>query len=131
VGNVNAFCGTYDGGDSGSWNFVVSASGEVTGAFDGGASGTLSGTASGDSITLSWIATDGQDATGSASGTVDSNGSVTGAWSGSVSDTQVQGTWQSGATCGGDQPTYSNSPGCACGNPVINGCCPAGVCCFE
>jgi hypothetical protein len=112
VGQVQTFCGTYSGSASGNWNFVVSAAGSLSGAFSGAASGDLTGSASGTSANLQW-SDPSLSVSGSATGTIDSSGVVTGQWSGSG----YSGTWQSSSGgCMGVPAPATPSNTSPCGN---------------
>jgi len=87
--SVTAFCGTFDGNDSGAWNVAQSGM-TLTGSFTGTAgSGSLSGTLVGSSVGLNFSG-------GTAQGTLNGT-SMSGTWSGSAGS----GTWQ--ASTGGCQ----------------------------
>lgn len=84
-----AFCGTYTGSDAGVWSFTVigtSLAGSATSSGDGHVTG-LSGTLSGNAITVALPGGGGNLATGtrsgnSVSGTWDNHNGSTGSWTG-------------------------------------------------
>ncbi len=148
-GEATAFCGSYEGSSSGTWNFVVSRSGGLTGAFSRGG---LSGSASGSSVSIQW----GFDASGlcksggsgHASGSVSASQTVSGTWGGTGCGDAVEGSW-TGQKCSGGattevddsydktsssaDPDFANDPPevCNCGKIEVNDCCPpGGVCCM-
>jgi hypothetical protein len=100
--DVARYCGTYSGGDSGTWN-LQTGGGTASGSFAGSlAAGTLSGTASSSSVDLQFIS---DFASGTASGSI-SGGSVTGSWSGGG----ASGSWSgsTGACSGGSTVTSAD-----------------------
>jgi hypothetical protein len=128
-GGVQAYCGSYSGSASGTWNFVVDGTGGLHGTFAGNASGSLSGQATSSSVSITWSAS---SASGTATGAI-SGSSVQGSWQGSGG---LQGSWQSDSSrCPGSAPTVSSSSGCVCGNllsqTTLSACCPSGACCTE
>ena len=136
-GEVAAFCGSYEGTSSGAWNFVVQDSGEIAGSYS---RGPLSGSASGDGVTLSWSLAGGlfceDGGNGVGSGTLSADGlTIQGPWSGNACGEPYSGTWQ-GSRC--NSPTAEvaepTTDGCACDSRVgTTGsfCCPApGPCCY-
>ena len=70
------YCGTYSGGESGTWNVTTSTSGRVTGSFAGtGGAGIIGGTLTGTSVSVTYVG----EERGTASGTVQGT-SVSGTW---------------------------------------------------
>lgn len=133
TGKTARYCGTYDGDASGDWNFVLSERGTVTGSFSGDADGNLSGSASGDSINLSWSGETwlGDPASGTAKGTVAGGGPVVGTWKGSAGGDAVSGDWMSDNSCPGPQagPEVGTQESCPCDRPIPpggGGCCTGG-----
>jgi hypothetical protein len=90
AGTVAVYCGTYGGQANGTWNLVQGADNTMTGSYTSseGDSGLITGTRSGNNITLS---ISGQ---GTAMGTI-SGSSASGTWS--VSG--FSGTWQGSTSC--------------------------------
>lgn len=91
------YCGTYSGTESGKFNVTV-RNGLVSGvAAENGLPGgvTLAGTASGNSVTLSWSWTEGSGGRGTAVGTINGT-SIGGTWSNTDSQS---GTWSGRAGC--------------------------------
>lgn len=129
---VGRFCGSYEGGGSGAWNFVVSEAGDLEGSFSGTAFGGLTGSVSGDTATIHWSGQTIYDdaASGSAGGTISPDGSVTGTWQGRAGDLDVSGTWSSGGGCPGpDGPVEAppSSSGSCCHGGALQCCGP--MCC--
>jgi len=102
---VARYCGTYSGGDSGTWN-LQTGGGTASGSFAGSlAAGTLSGTASSSSVNLQFTS---DEASGTASGSI-SGGTVSGSWSGGG----TSGSWNgSESSCSGGSSVTSASDCC-------------------
>jgi hypothetical protein len=148
---VAIFCGSFDDGDStpGVWNLTVSSSGLVSGVFQtGGTHGFLSGTATGTTITIEYEGDCGSDeegtctAIGTANGTIDENGTITGTFSGThfCSDFDCSGEDSGSFTVasddsscpGGDAvPTDEPPPQDDCLCAYSGHCTPCGQCCWE
>jgi hypothetical protein len=114
-GTITLYCGTYSGSDSGTWNFVVSGSGDLSGAFAGAALGSLSGSGNQQSLSINWSASD--PLAGNLSGTAQGNvqdGSVSGAWSGSG----LSGTFMSDQSCPGAPALADDDGG---GSTMVSG----------
>lgn len=97
--DVQRYCGTFDGSESGSWSFVTGG-GILTGVFDSVfIGGTLEGTVSSRNAQIQWSA--GSTASGTAAGTVSDDGSmVNGTYQGTASGSPVSGTFtNSTASC--------------------------------
>ena len=88
---VSIFCGTFSGSDSGSWNLAMSGS-NLSGSFTGGAgSSFLTGTRSGDHVSLTFV-------NGSATGTLEDYWStVSGTWM--TNGGSQSGTWTGSWSC--------------------------------
>jgi len=86
---VQGFCGTFDGDDTGTWNLSKRAN-SLVGAYasDGGDSGTLTGTLSGSSVSITFTG-------GTATGTLTSATAMNGTWTAAPSS----GTWTGNSPC--------------------------------
>jgi len=86
---VQQFCGTFTGDDTGTWNLSKRAN-SLVGAYaaDGGGDGSLSGTLSGSSISITFSG-------GTASGTLTSATAMNGTWTAAP----ASGTWTGHSPC--------------------------------
>ncbi len=146
---VATFCGGFDDNDvtPGLWNLTVSSTGRVSGVWQtGGTHGFLEGTATGTEINLEYVGDcsggsveDPCTATGTATGTIDENGTMTGSFSGTHSCPDIDcfgedsGTFVveagTGACPGGDAVPEDLPTDEACGC-VLNTCNACGLCCY-
>lgn len=147
---VATFCGGFDDGDitPGMWNLTVSSSGLVSGVWQtGGTHGFLVGTATDTDIALDYEgdcsggnAEDPCTATGTATGTIDEDGTITGTFSGthfcpdidcSGEDSGSFSVEPGTSACpGGDAVPAEPPPQDDCTCAGHGTCTPCGQCCY-